>query len=94
MENKSKVEIEGKPHQVTIDNRKRIMLTGVLEVLSSVDKTVICKISGKICHISGKDLRVSKLSLEEGLLIVDGEIDALCYKDAQSGKSFLKRIFK
>ena len=94
MENKNEIKIEGKPHQATIDNRKRIMLTGVLEVLSSVDKTVVCRISGKICYISGKDLRVSKLSLVEGTLIIDGEIDGLCYKDAQSGKSFFKRIFK
>lgn len=92
MENKN--ETKNIQHMVTIDNRKRIMLTGVLEVVSSQDKTVICKVAGKIVFISGKELRVSKLSLEEGLLIVDGEIDGLTYKDATSGKSFMKRIFK
>ncbi len=93
MENKKQI-IEGKPHQVTIDNRKRIMLSGILEVVSSQDKAVVCKIAGKVVYIFGKELRVSKLSLEEGTLIVDGEIDGLSYKDAQSSKSFFKRIFK
>lgn len=93
MDNKKQVS-EGRPHQVTIDNRKRIMLSGILEVISSQDKTIICKIAGKIVYIFGKELRVSKLNLEEGALIVDGEIDGLSYKDSQTGKSFLKRIFK
>ena len=88
------VKTETAAHMVTIDCRKRIMLTGILEVVSSIDKSVICKIQGMIVNITGSDLRVSKLNLEEGLLIIDGEIDGLKYQDATSGKSFLKRIFK
>lgn len=88
------IETKQMQHMVTIDNRKRIMLTGIFEVVSSQDKTVICKTSGKIVYISGKELRVSKLTLEDGTLIVDGEIDGLSYKDSSSGKSFLKRVFK
>lgn len=89
-----KIETKQTQHMCTIDNRKRIMLSGILEVVSSQDKTVICKIAGKVVYIFGKELRVSKLTLEDGSLIVDGEIDGLSYKDEASGKSFFKRVFK
>lgn len=92
MENKT--DTKQLSHTCTIDNRKRIMLSGVLEVISSQDKTVVCKISGKIVYILGNALRVAKLTLEDGTLVVDGEIDGISYKDATSGKSFFKRIFK
>jgi len=92
MEKNEKQEVQTS-HMVTIDCRKRIMLTGIIEVVSSLDKTVICKIANRLVYILGQNLRVSKLSLEEGLLIVDGEIDGLKYAES-SGKSFFKRIFK
>lgn len=93
MEKQEKV-INDTPHMVTIDCRKRIMLTGIKEVVSSLDKAVVCKITGKILEIDGADLRVSKLSLEEGLLIIDGEINGLKYRDETATKSFFKRLFK
>lgn len=92
MEKNEKQEIQT-THMVTIDCRKRIMLTGIIEVVSSLDKTVICKIANRLIYIFGSSLRVSKLSLEEGTLIVDGEIDGLKYTE-NSGKSFFKKIFK
>ena len=86
--------IENTSHMVTIDSRKRIMLTGILEVVSSQDKSVICKIVNSVVVVSGNELRVSKLNLEEGLLIVDGVIDGLKYQEKTTGKSIFKRMFK
>ena len=81
-------------HVVTIDNRKKMMLTGLVEVVSATDKTVLAKTGDKQVSVLGGDLRVVKLSLEEGILILEGTIDSLKYGELKSGKSLIKRIFK
>lgn len=81
-------------HMVTIENRKRMMLTGIVEVVSATDKAIVAKTADKQVNISGLELRVNKLNLEEGLLIVDGEINDLKYNTLSGGKSFFKRLFK
>lgn len=79
---------------LTLENRKRIMLTGVNEVVSQIDKAVVLKSAGVLATISGQELRVVKLNLEEGVLIVEGKIDGFKYADNNQSKGFFKRIFK
>lgn len=81
-------------HMVTLDNRKKMMVTAVTEVVSSTDKCVIAKLADSTMHVLGKNLRIGKLNLEEGLLIIEGEIDSLRYLETKTTKSFFKRIFK
>lgn len=80
-------------HVVTIDNRKKIMITSIVEVISATNKTVIAKTQQKTLYINGSNLRVEKLNPEESLLIVSGEIDELKYLNKSPSKSFFKRIF-
>lgn len=81
-------------HMVTLDNRKKITITGIKEVISATDKSVIAKTQNQKMIISGQDLRVEKLNLEEELLIVIGVIDNFKYCEHTGGKSFFKRVFK
>ena len=81
-------------HTITLENKKRMMLTGIKEVVSQVDKSVVAKTSENMVAVSGTGLRVSKLSLEEGLLVLEGQIDGFKYMPLSSGKNFFKRIFK
>ncbi len=81
-------------HMVTIDNRKKMMITAVIEVVSATEKCVIAKITDKTMYIMGRDLRIAKLSLEEGLLILEGEIENLKYQETASSRSFFKKVFK
>ena len=81
-------------HSVTLERRKRMMVTGVLEVLSATDKCVIIRIKDSVIYTTGTNLRVAKLVLEEGLLIVDGDVESFKYQSKVQGKSFLKRLFK
>ena len=81
-------------HIVTIENKKKIMLTGIIEVLSATDKTVVTKTRENTIHIIGESLRVSKLSLEEGVLIIEGLISNFKYLESIAGKGIIKRIFK
>ncbi len=79
---------------ITIENQKRILLTGIVEVVSQVDKCVLAKTKVNMVSVSGASLRVTKLSLEEGTLVVEGEIDGVKYSAFSGSKGIFKRLFK
>ena len=81
-------------NNITLDNRKKIMVTGIVEVVSSTDKTVITKTQTHLIYINGNLLRIAKLNLEENVLIVEGEINEIKYVVKNQTKSLFKRLFK
>ena len=81
-------------HVINIDNRKKIMLTGIVEVVSSTDKSVIARTQTNLININGEGLRIAKLNLEENVLIVEGEIIEFKYVVKNKSKSFFKRLIK
>ncbi|MBQ9790708.1 MAG: YabP/YqfC family sporulation protein [Clostridia bacterium] len=81
-------------HILTLDNNKKAIITGVVEVMSSTDKAVVARTDTVTFQISGGNLRVSKLVPEEKLCQVDGDICKLEYNKSNHGKNFFKRIFK
>lgn len=84
-------------HVVTLDKRENISVTGVLDVLSFDEETVVVETDMGVLVMSGFNLHVSKLNLDIGELEVDGEINSLNYEDDKlSSKkgSFLSKIFK
>ena len=81
-------------HTVTLDNRKKIMLTGIVEVLSSTEKTVITRTQTHLINICGENLRIEKLNLEENVLVVEGEINEFKYVVKNKSKNIFKRLFK
>ena len=81
-------------HMVTLDNRKKIILTGIVEVISSTDKTVLTKTDTHLICINGEGLRIAKLNLEENILIVDGDINEFKYNVKSRTKNIFKRLIK
>lgn len=80
-------------HTLILDNRKKLSVTGVIEVVSATDKTVIAKTKEKTLCINGRELRVSKLVLEEFFLSVEGIVDSFKYVEKQT-KGLFKKVFK
>jgi len=80
-------------HSITIDNNKRAIISGVVEVVSSTDKAVVAKTDTLTFQLLGESLRVSKLDLSEKICHVEGEIYKLEY-NRNGGKGFMKRLFK
>ena len=80
-------------HSIVIDNNKRAVITGVIEVISSTDKAVVARTDTLSFQLLGESLRVSKLDLSEKVCHVEGGIYKLEY-NRNGGKSFFKRIFK
>lgn len=80
-------------HNITIDNNKRAIISGVVEVVSSTDRAVVARTDALTFQLTGDSLRVSKLDLAEKVCHVEGEIFKLEY-NRNASKSIMKRLFK
>lgn len=81
---------------VILENRKKLTLTGIKDVLSFDDEIVVVESELGLLHIKGTDLRVNKISVETGDVIVDGNIKAIEYsdKDLSQKQGIMSKIFK
>ena len=83
------------PHNVIMENRKKISVSGALDVMNFDDGEIVMATSLGTLVLHGEGLRIEKLSLETGDVVVEGQIGALQYEDdtRQSGGLF-SRLFK
>lgn len=90
--------ISKQPHNLILEDRKFLSLSGVREV-GNFDETAVILLTelGELT-VRGAGLHISKLDLETGELTVDGEsIAALFYNDAPEKKNirgFFAKVFK
>ena len=76
------------PHQLIMQDRTRIELTGITDVDSFDDVTVNCITSLGRLTICGSGLHLHRLDLEGTALSVEGNIDSLTYSDVRKGGLF------
>jgi sporulation protein YabP len=85
-------------HNIMMQDRERVALTGVLDVFAFDDENVDIETEMGMLTIKGIDLHINKLNLDKKELEVDGQIESLVYHDRDSfskgGKSFLSKLFK
>ena len=81
-----------------LENREKLSISGVLDVLSFDDQIVILETELGLLTVKGENLRINKLSLDTAEVIVDGEIYSLGYSEKsmekKSGGGILGKIFK
>lgn len=79
---------------VNIENREKISITGVKRVDSFDESEVSARLESSGVTVYGQGLHISRLDLDNGILIVEGFISGVEYSDADSKGGFLSRIFK
>lgn len=88
----------GKMQNVILENRSKLHLSGVLDVLNFDEEIITVDTELGILLIKGSDLRLNKFNLENNELSVNGEITSMAYDDKNSsskkGESLLTKIFK
>lgn len=80
-----------------LENREKLSISGVLDVLSFDDQVVIVETELGLLTIKGENLRINKLSIDTSEVIVEGEIYNLAYSENEVDKKsagFLNKIFK
>ena len=82
------------PHKLTLDQRKRLTLTGVSEVLSFQEDAVILKTALGNLAIHGRQLQLKTLSPEGGQVERTGGVTALIYEEPRPGGSWVRRLLR
>jgi len=88
---------EKKVQSLLLENREVLNVSGVENVDNFNDETVVLITNKGKLTIKGQKLNISKLNVDEGKLIVKGEISGLLFSenDGQKEKtSFMKKVFK
>lgn len=86
------------PHKLLLQGRKSVELTGVKEIVSFDAKEVVLHTTMGVLVIRGNDLFVKRLTVEQGEVDLEGQVDSFVYADkpgkAGDGDSILKRLFR
>ena len=81
-----------------LENRGKLSVSGVLDVLSFDDQVVIIETELGLLTIKGDNLRINKLSIDTSEVIVEGDISSMNYSDnknvEKSKGSLISKIFK
>lgn len=82
------------PHKLTLNERSTLSVSGVNEVVSFDDSAVVMRTGMGLLTVHGQQLQLKNLSLEGGMVAVEGNIAALIYEDPRNDKGFLGRFFR
>lgn len=81
-----------------LENRGKLSISGVLDVLSFDDQVVIVETELGLLTVKGENLRINKLSIDTSEVVVEGEMSSLTYSDnkntEKSKGSLISKIFK
>ena len=83
-----------RPHSVILEERTKLTVTGVDEVLSFDVSEVTMRTSRGSLIVRGSELHVGKLAIDTGELGIDGTVSELLYEEEQQrGEGFWARLF-
>lgn len=89
------VKVPELPHSLSLEGRTKAVIRGVQAVDSFNEQMVTLITSEGTLTLLGSGLHVSQLNLEDGQLLVEGEVTALEYDSpARSRGSLLSRLFR
>ena len=88
----------GMAHKIILNNRNQGNLTGILDVISFDENSIVLDTDMGLLTIKGKDLHVNRLSLEKGEVDLSGNIDSIAYSDVHAeqkqGENLFARLFR
>lgn len=83
------------PHQVIMQDRRALTVSGVSDVDSFDEATVVVYTDMGELTVKGENLQIHRLNVETGELTMEGNIDSLTYSEMQNHSGgFFSRLFK
>lgn len=89
--------VKTKRQEIKMLNRKLLEISGVLNVESFDSEEFLLETECGFLMIKGQNLHIKNLSLDQGLVAIEGTISELSYVESHQGeksKSFLGKLFK
>lgn len=97
MEVKKDIKLENKKSNLSLENRKKLLLTGVVEVISFDEEKILLNTQLGMLSVKGSELKMNKLDVQNGDVAIMGNIYAMVYLSHEvkkEKKSIIKRLFK
>ncbi|AWZ49592.1 sporulation protein YabP [Clostridiaceae bacterium 14S0207] len=97
MESKKEMNVEEKKSNLTLQNRKKLQVSGVQEVISFNEEEIILSTSLGGLNIKGQNLKMNKLDVNNGELNITGTINSCIYrsnKKPEKKDTILSRLFR
>ncbi|MBV7276769.1 sporulation protein YabP [Clostridium thailandense] len=94
---KKEIKIEEKKSLLSVENRKRLVLNGVVEVISFDEEQIVLNTNLGTLNIKGQGLKMNKLDVQNGDVIIIGTINSCIYTNSEIKKqkaSIISRLFK
>ena len=82
------------PHSVILENRKAFTATGVSNVDSFDEQTIVAYTDLGELVVKGSGLHINRLNIETGELTLTGEVDSLTYTQGLQNGGMLSRLFR
>lgn len=77
---------EGQIHDISLNMRKHMDITGVKDVVSFDEQSVILTTVCGEMTVEGKDIRIGVLDTDRGIVSLDGKVDAIFYSNSDENK--------
>lgn len=83
-------------HDVVIKGRKRTEMTGISDVTSFDDGSIVAESENFGVSIEGENLKIEKFNAESGEFVLNGQINGIFYftSSSQKKKKSIMDIFK
>ena len=80
MEKREKELMQPSAHSVTIEGRRRMRITGVIDVESFQEDEMTVQTQAGLLTIWGEELKLGKLNPEDGQVLLEGNIASIEYE--------------
>jgi sporulation protein YabP len=97
MEAKKEIKLDDRKSNLTLENRKRLLLNGVVEVISFNEEKILLNTCLGMLTIKGQGLKMNKLDVQNGDVTIIGTVDSFIYSGSeakQDKESILSRLFR
>lgn len=82
------------PHGLRLEDRKKLTMTGVTEVVSFDEEAVVVKTSLGVLVVQGQGLQLKTLSPEGGQIHINGSVSSFAYQEPKPTGGWLRRLFQ
>lgn len=82
-----------KPHSISMEDRRKLSITGVEEVESFDEQEIVMSTNDGTLVVRGENLSISRLSVDSGDVNVQGQITALQYEEKVSAGGLWSKLF-
>ena len=97
MEIKKEMKIEDKKSNLSLENRKKLTINGVIEVINFNESQILLNTDVGTMIIRGQELKMNKLDVQNGDVVIAGKLDSFVYTNDKSKAkkdTIMSRLFR